>query len=135
MEDRAHAEPVYTMLYRPVSSFTLPRGVTTEWKKLPRNADGRMMRAFPSLERSEHPFGEFTTSRELSREEMESYQVKRIDPAFMRSERIDELDRRIETLETERQTFGSDPDEITELTRLIDEANAERDKLLAGAAG
>ena len=135
MEDRADAGPVYTMLYRPVSSFTLPRGVTTEWRKLPRNADGHMMRAFPALVRSEHAHGEFTTSRELSAEEMQSYQVKRIDPAFMRRERIEELDRQIETLETERCDFTSDADEVTALTQEIDQANVEREKLLADAAG
>ena len=135
MEDRADARPVYTMLYRPVSSFTLPRGVTTEWRKLPRNADGHLMRAFPGLERSEHPHGEFTTSRELTAEELESYQVKRIDPAFMRKERIEELDRRIETLESERRDFTSDPDEVTALTQEIDQASVEREALLAEAAG
>ena len=134
MEDRAETGPVYTMLYRPVSSCTLPRGVTTEWKKLPSSADGQMMRAFPALERSEHPFGEFTTNRELSSSEMESYQVRRVDAAFMRQEHIAELDRRIATLETERDVFATDPDEVRELARQIDEAKVEREKLLAEAA-
>ena len=134
MEKRADATPVYTMLYRPVSSFTLPRGVITEWMKLPKNADERMQRAFPGMERSEHLYGEFTASRELSADEMESFQVKRVDPAFVRRTRIEELDRRIETLETERRTFAADPDEVAELSRMIDEANVERNSLLAEAA-
>ena len=134
MEERADATPVYTMLYRPVSSCTLPRGVITEWVKLPKDADERMQRAFPGMERSEHLYGEFTTGRALSADEMESFQIKRVDPAFVRFTRIQELERRIETLVTERHAFASDPDEVTALSQMIDEAYVERDSLLAAAA-
>ena len=44
--------------------------------------------AFPHLKRSEHPFGEFTTNRELTAEELERFQVKRVDPEFVRNERV-----------------------------------------------
>ena len=71
--------PVYTMLCRPVGSFTLPRGVTTTWVRLPRLDGHYMKRAFPTLETSRHMFGEFTTSRPLTKDELARFQVKRID--------------------------------------------------------
>lgn len=125
--------PVYTMLYRPVATFTTPRGVATEWTRLPAGADHRMRRAFPDLEVSEHPFGEFTASRELTADELEQWQIKRVDPEFVRQSRMRELDERIDTLETERSLFASDPDETTALTQMIDEARTERDNLLTPA--
>ena len=134
MSEPKQGTPIYTMLYRPVSSFTLPAGITTEWVRLPQ-IDGHVMaRAFPHLERSEHPYGEFTASRELAAEELERFQVRRVDPEFVRSERLRQLDERIETLQAERTMFASDPDEVTALDQRIDEAQAERDSLAAETA-
>ena len=134
MSEPKQGTPIYTMLYRPVSSFTLPRGITTEWVRLPQ-IDGHVMaRAYPHLERSEHPYGEFTASRELSADELERFEVKRVDPEFVRSERLRELDERIETLQAQRRMFASDPDEVTALSQMIDEAQIERDRLVGETA-
>ncbi len=134
MSEPKQGTPIYTMLYRPVSSFTLPRGITTEWVRLPQ-IDGHVMaRAYPHLERSEHPYGEFTASRELSADELERFEVKRVDPEFVRSERLRELDDRIETLQAQRRMFASDPDEVTALSQMIDEAQIERDRLVGETA-
>ena len=130
MSEPKQGRPIYTMLYRPVSSFTLPRGITTEWVRLPQ-VDGHVMaRAYPQLERSTHPYGEFTANRELTAAELESFQVKRVDPEFVRNERVGELDERIDTLRTERTMFAGDPDEVTALSQMIDEAQVEREKLI-----
>ena len=88
MKETKPGAPIYTMLFRPVSSFTLPNGITTEWMRLPRTGGYVMADAFPHLKRSEHPFGEFTTNRELTAEELERFQVKRVDPEFVRNERV-----------------------------------------------
>ena len=134
MSEPKQGTPIYTMLYRPVSSFTLPRGITTEWVRLPQ-IDGHVMaRAYPHLERSEHAYGEFTASRELSADELERFEVKRVDPEFVRSERLRELDDRIETLQAQRRMFASDPDEVTALSQMIDEAQIERDRLVGETA-
>ena len=135
MNEPKQGPPIYTMLYRPVSSFTLPSGITTEWVRLPQ-IDGHVMaQAYPQLERSKHPYGEFTASRELRDDELKSFQVKRVDPEFVRAERVGQLDKRIETLHDERTMFTSDPNEVSALTQMIDEAQTERDSLLSERAG
>lgn len=134
MQKQSKERPIYTMLYRPVSTFTLPRGVTTEWARLPANSDAHMRRAFPDLEVSEHPFGDFTTSRELTDDELERFQVKRVDDGFVRAQRMNELEQVIAKLEVEVELFSNNPDDVAELTRSIDEAKAEREKLAAEAA-
>ena len=111
-------KPIYTMRYRPVSSFTLPQGISTEWVRIPQ-IDGLVIAtAFPELERSKHPYGEFTASRELTDKEMDRYQVQRVDLEHLRAERVADLEQRIDTLRTERTLFATDPDEVTALTRL-----------------
>ena len=71
--------PIYTMEFRPVGFATLPRGVITEWVRLPKLEAHTMRRAFPNTEVSEHMFGEFTTSRPLTDDEMTSYQVRQVN--------------------------------------------------------
>ena len=116
---------IYTMLSRPVSSFTLPSGITTEWVRLPR-LDGHTMRhAFPDVETSEHLYGEFTANRILTPAELERFQVRRIDAEHIQAQRISELEKRIETLRGERTTFAEDGDEVSELTQMIETAQAE----------
>ena len=133
MNEPTQGPPIYTMLYRPVSSFTLPSGITTEWVRLP-EIDGHVMAlAYPLLKRSKHPYGEFTASRELTDNELERFQVKRVDPEFVRAERINEVDKKIESLQNERAMFTNDPDELTALNQMIDDAQTERDKLLSEA--
>lgn len=134
MQDQSKDRPIYTMLYRPVSTFTLPRGVTTAWARLPAGSDQRMRDAFPGIEVSEHPFGDFTTDRDLTDEEMEQFQVKRVDAGFVRRQRMDELDKTIEKLNVELDIFSNNPDDVAELTREIDAAKSEREKLAAEAA-
>ena len=41
------AKPVYAMRYRPVSSFTLPPGIVTEWVRTPRTDGLVVTGAFP----------------------------------------------------------------------------------------
>ena len=125
--------PVYTMLFRPVSTFTLPRGVTTEWVRLPVDADQAMRRAFDGLGQSEHRYGEFTTNRPLTEEELERFEVRRVDAVFLRRKKQAELDERIDRLVTERTAFANDPDEVAALTREIENARSERDHLLQAA--
>lgn len=72
------ARRIYTMQFRPVGAFTLPRGVITEWVRLPQHDSHLLRRAYPDLETSRYPFGEFTTSRPLTPAEMEAFQVKRV---------------------------------------------------------
>ena len=67
---------IYTMEFRPVGFATLPRDVITEWVKLPKMEAHLLRKAFPDTEVSEHMFGEFTTSRPLTDDEMKSYQVR-----------------------------------------------------------
>ena len=71
--------PIYTMEFRPVGFATLPRGVTTEWVRLPKLEAHLLRNAFPNTEVSEHKFGEFTTSRPLTDDEMRSYQVRQVN--------------------------------------------------------
>ena len=126
-------KPIYTMRYRPVSSFTLPPGISTEWVRIPQ-IDGLVIAAaFPELERSKHPYGEFTASRELTDTEMDRHQVQRVDPEHLRAERVAEIEQRIDTLRTERTLFTTDADEVTALSQMIEKAEAERDEALAGA--
>lgn len=66
---------VYTMLYRPVSMWTLPDGVSYELVALPVQCDGFNR---PDLSVSPHFFGEFTTSRELTSAEMQSFEIRRL---------------------------------------------------------
>ena len=49
MKETKPDAPIYTMLFRPVSSFTLPNGITTEWVRLPRTDGYVMADAFPHL--------------------------------------------------------------------------------------
>ena len=75
---------IYTMEFRPVGFGTLPRDIITEWVRLPKLEAHLLRKAFPNTEVSEHNFGEFTTNRPLTNEEMISYQVRivnaRTDP-------------------------------------------------------
>ena len=126
-------KPIYTMRYRPVSSFTLPTGISTEWVRTPQ-IDGLVIgTAFPELKRSKHPFGEFTTSRELSEDELDRYQVQRVDPEHVKAQQLAEIEERIRKLRSERTLFATDPDEVTSLSEMIDEAETERDKVMADA--
>lgn len=70
------AARVYTMLYRPATQFgTLPPGVhIARWVRVPRDLAGR----FPHLPVSDHPFGEFVTSRALTEAELRDYQIERV---------------------------------------------------------
>ena len=66
----------YTMLLRPVSPWTLPEGVTYELTALPWDFAGNR----PELERSrDHMFGEFTLSRDLTKDELDRFSMKVID--------------------------------------------------------
>ena len=123
------AKPIYAMRYRPVSSCTLPRGVVTEWVRTPQVDKDLFARAFPHLERSAYTHGEFTTNRELSDDELEDYQIDRVDAPHKRAVERAELEERIDTLRTELSMFSSDHDEATALTQMIDKAEARLQEL------
>lgn len=127
-------KPIYTMEYRPVSSFTLPRGITTNWVRLPQDATPEMKRGYPQLERSEHRFGEFTTNRELTAQEMEQFQVKRVDPEHLRAEKLEAVGKKIETLQAEREIFSHDDEAVREIDAELEHANRERMLLAAASA-
>lgn len=66
----------YAMLFRPVSMWTLPDGVEYELTALPQDTAGFNR---PDLQRSaNHRFGEFTTSRPLTADELKSFEIKEI---------------------------------------------------------
>lgn len=78
-EESARAgDRVYTMLFRPVGAFTLPRDVVTAWVRLPPHDAPLLRLHHPDTEVSRHKFGEFATSRPLTAAEMDAYQVKRV---------------------------------------------------------
>lgn len=63
---------IYTMKFRPVSTVTLPPGIRYELVALPHDFHGNR----PDLKRSErHRFGEFTTDRPLSADEMRDFEI------------------------------------------------------------
>ena len=127
--DATAPKPIYAMRYRPVSGCTLPPGITTTWVRTPQ-VDGHIVgRAFPDLDRSTYPYGEFTTNRELTDDELESYQVERVDPAHKRNVLKAELEERIDKLRTERAMFAHDPEEVTTLTQMIDAAETQLEEL------
>ena len=124
MNNDTTGKPVYTMRYRPVSSFTLPDGILTNWLRLPQIDGHTMSRAYPDLKTSTHAFGEFTTNRDLTEAEMEQFQVDRVDPEHLARKRCTELRRRITALQQERELFKKNPEDVTELTRSIENARA-----------
>ena len=68
-------DSVYTMLYRPCTQLgTLPPNVVTEWTRAP--AD--LAHAFPDKPVSTRPFGEFTTSRPLTDDELKAFEIRQI---------------------------------------------------------
>ena len=68
------APPIrYRMLFRPLMFATYPGDVTTEWVELPQ--DGVDHGAFPGVPVSRHVFGVFTTNRQLTAAELDSYQI------------------------------------------------------------
>lgn len=69
----------YTMQFRPPGFETLPPGVMWEWVEAP-TLD--FVRVHPSIPRSKHRFGVFTTDRPLTKKEMADFQVTALpDPA------------------------------------------------------
>ena len=70
---------IYTMEFRPIGFGTLPRDIITDWVRLPKLEAHTLRNAFPDREVSDHVFGEFTTNRPLTAEEMKSYQVRLVN--------------------------------------------------------
>ena len=68
--------PVYAMRSRPAVQFgTLPPGVELlHWTAVPVDLSHR----FPGHTVSRRPFGEFVANRELSDDELESYQIEQV---------------------------------------------------------
>ena len=68
-------DSVYTMLYRPCTQLgTLPPKVVTEWTRAP----AELAHAFPDKPVSKRLFGEFTTSRPLTDEELKAFEIRQI---------------------------------------------------------
>ena len=68
-------DSVYTMLYRPCTQLgTLPPKVSTEWTRVP----AELAHAFPDKPVSKRLFGEFTTSRPLTDEELKAFEIRHI---------------------------------------------------------
>lgn len=65
----------YTLLYRPPSTFTLPRGIG--WSLVERPTVGHYNR--PDLPLSQHPFGVVTFDREVTPEEIEQFELQQVD--------------------------------------------------------
>ena len=68
-------DSVYTMLYRPCTQLgTLPPKVVTEWTRAP----AELAHAFPDKPVSKRLFGEFTTNRPLTDEELKAFEIRQI---------------------------------------------------------
>ena len=68
-------DSVYTMLYRPCTQLgTLPPKVITEWTRVP----AELTHAFPDKPVSKRLFGEFTTNRPLTDEELKAFEIRHI---------------------------------------------------------
>ena len=63
----------YRTTNRPLMFSTYPAGVKTAWVELPQN--GMVAQAFPGIPVSRHVFGVFTTDRQLTADELASYQI------------------------------------------------------------
>lgn len=63
----------YTMRYRPAGFATLPHGLRWEYVEAPARWDCGVRR--PDLPMSKHPFGVFTADRELTQDELRSYEI------------------------------------------------------------
>jgi hypothetical protein len=61
----------YAMLYRPASFGALPRDMTWQYAEAPHDIAYRL----PHLPRSNHRHGVIETSRKLTAEEIETYQM------------------------------------------------------------
>lgn len=70
----------YRMIYRPPGSFTLPRGLKWELVERP-SASGAGYEKRTDLPVSAHPFGVFTSERELTPDEMASFEIEKVDDA------------------------------------------------------
>ena len=129
MGPKVNETAIYAMRNRPVAGCTLPPGITTEWVRLPQLDGHTMQRAFPDRETSRtRLFGEFTTNRPLTREELERYEIERIDPPFLKSVRIGEIRETVQKLKAEREVVQ---DDLTTIEGEIAKAEAEL-KTLAG---
>lgn len=121
--------PIYAMRNRPVAGCTLPPGITTDWVRLPQLDGHTMRRAFPDRETSRtRLFGEFTTNRPLTSDELERYEIDRIDAPFLRSVTISQIREKVGKLKAEREVVQED---LTTIEGEIAKAEAEL-KTLAG---
>jgi len=65
----------YSHLYRPPSSFTLPRGLGWTLVERP-TAPGTNYEGRTDLPRSAHAFGVFTTDRPLTEDELTRFEIE-----------------------------------------------------------
>lgn len=67
----------YRMIYRPASTFTLPRGLRWDYVETPKNDTGIQQRR-GELPVSQHPFGVIETDRPLTTDELASFEVEEV---------------------------------------------------------
>ena len=120
-------KPIYTLRFRPVSSWTLPNGIVTEWVRLPHYNIHTLRKAYPDLEMSDHPYGEFTTSRDLTDDEIASFQFERTDPGYVLRTLMAGLAERVRTLKAEAEIFDDDDQAVKEIGQLIVDCETEVD--------
>ena len=68
----------YTMLYRPASSWTLPNGVSWEYVNAPWDLPNLISRGIPA---SSHRYGVIRCARALTQEEIETFEMRPVDPS------------------------------------------------------
>ena len=75
--EAATSDRLYTMMYRPAGYATLPSKLGWEYVETPKRNDLGINR--PDLPQSrEHPFGVIRTERELTPEEVQSFELRKL---------------------------------------------------------